>query len=71
MERKLLLSKQNKHMDKKKYIRPEMEEMLVESQQMMVASPGTKPGMSSGPADGSDGLSNHRRGTWGNLWAEE
>ena len=38
--------------------------------QMMTASPGTNPGMSNGPADDSDGLSNGRRGTWGNLWAE-
>ena len=72
MERKLLLSKQNKHMDKKKYIKPEIEVMAIEAEShMMTASPGTKPGMSSGPADDTDGLSNHRRGTWGNLWAEE
>ena len=60
-------------MEKKEYIKPEMEIMTIEVQsQMMTTSPGTEPGFGDGFADG-DGevLTNRRRrGTWGNLWAE-
>lgn len=37
---------------------------------MMTTSPGTEPGFGDREADGSTPLSNGRRGTWGNLWAE-
>ena len=72
MERKLLLSKQNKHMDKKKYIKPEIEVMAIEAEShMMTASPNTPPGFGEGEATDNEVLGNGRRGTWGNLWAEE
>ena len=59
-------------MDKKKYIKPEIEVMAIEAEShMMTASPNTSPGFGEGEADGGEVLSNHRRGTWGNLWAEE
>lgn len=58
-------------MNKKSYIKPEMEEMVVETQQMMTTSPGTEPGFGEGEADDSEVLSNGRRGSWGDLWAEK
>ena len=60
-------------MEKKEYIKPEMDVMAIEAEtQMMTASQYTQPGFGSGEADG-DGevLTNRRRrGEWGNLWAE-
>lgn len=59
-------------MEKKKYIKPEIEVMPVEVQsQMMTASPNTQPGFGDGEADDSTPLTNRRRGTWGNLWSEK
>ena len=58
-------------MKKKTYIKPEMEVIDIEPQQMMTTSPGTEPGFGSGDADSSDPLSTGRRGTWGNLWDKE
>ena len=57
---------------KKKYIKPEIEVMTIEVQsQIMTASPNTPPGFG-GEADDSTPLTNrYRRGTWGNLWAEQ
>ena len=59
-------------MEKKEYIKPEIEVIDIEMQsQMMTTSPGTEPGFGFGDADDSDPLTNRRRrGTWGNLWAE-
>lgn len=49
-----------------------MEEMILEVEsQMMTASVGTDPYMTSEAASADDGLSNHRRGSWGNLWDGE
>ncbi len=58
-------------MEKKEYIKPNVEEMVIEPQQMMTTSPGTQPGFGNGDADDSAPLSNGRRGSWGDLWAEE
>ncbi len=60
-------------MEKKEYIKPEIEIMTIEVQsQMMTTSPGTKPGFGEGEADDSTPLTNRRRrGSWGNLWAEQ
>lgn len=60
-------------MNKKEYIKPEMEQMVMESQQIMTTSPGTAPGFGEGDgyADDSTPLSTGRRGSWGDLWAEE
>lgn len=56
-------------MNKKTYIKPEIEVVLIEVQsQMMTTSPGTEPGIGEGEATDSEVLSNGRRGTWGNLW---
>ena len=55
-------------MEKKSYIKPEMEQMVMESQQIMTTSPGTEPGFGEGDADDSTPLSNERRGAWGDLW---
>lgn len=59
-------------MEKKTYIKPEMEVMIIEVQlQMMTTSPGTEPGFGGGEADDSTPLTNRRRrGEWGNLWAD-
>ena len=58
-------------MSKKEYIKPEMEQMVMESQQIMTTSPGTPPGIGGGEADDSTPLSNGRRGSWGDLWTEK
>lgn len=58
-------------MRKRKYLKPEIEIIAIEAEvQMMTTSPGTQPGFGERPADDSTPLSNGRRGTWGNLWAE-
>ena len=58
-------------MEKKEYIKPEIEVIDIEIQsQMMTTSPGTEPGFGEGEADDSTPLTNRRRGKWGNLWAE-
>lgn len=54
-------------MDKKKYISPETEEILLEPAQMIAES----IQIGEGEADGSDALVNERdeiEGGWGNLW---
>lgn len=58
-------------MNKRSYIKPNVEEMVIEPQQMMTTSPGTEPGFGKGEADDSEVLSNGRRGSWGDLWAEK
>ena len=56
-------------MNKKAYIKPLMEEMILETEsQMMTAS---EPGIATGFATNDDALSNGRRGTWGDLWGGE
>lgn len=58
---------------KKEYIKPEIEVMAFEAEShMMTSSPDTPPGFGGGYAS-EDGevLTNRRRGTWGNLWAEK
>lgn len=50
---------------KKEYIKPEMELTLIETELPMALS-----FVKDEPADDTDGLSNGRRGTWGNLWDE-
>ena len=60
-------------MEKKTYIKPEVDVMAIEAEtQMMTASPNTEPGFGDGFADGKgEVLTNRRRrGEWGNLWAE-
>lgn len=62
-------------MEKRTYIKPEMEVMIIEVQlQMMTTSPGTEPGFGGDiEADDSEVLTNRRRlrrGEWGNLWAD-
>lgn len=57
-------------MMKKEYIKPEMEAILIECQQIMTTSPGTQPGIGDGEASDNEVLSTGRRGTWGNLWEE-
>ena len=60
-------------MEKKEYIKPEVDVMAIEAEtQMMTASPNTEPGIGEGFASG-DGevLTNRRRrGEWGTLCAE-
>lgn len=60
-------------MNKKEYIKPEMEVMIIEVQlQMMTTSPGTEPGIGDGYASGEEEVltNRRRRGEWGNLWAD-
>ena len=51
---------------KKEYIKPVAEELLLDTVQMIATS--ISMGGDDEFADGSDALSNGRRGTWGNLW---
>ena len=53
-------------MNKKAYIKPCTEELLIESQQMMAAS--SEPGIATIDAGDTDALSQGRRGSWGDLW---
>ncbi|MBO5679619.1 MAG: hypothetical protein J6S11_06655 [Bacteroidaceae bacterium] len=55
---------------KKEYIRPKMEEMLLECQQQILSASNFTPG-SGDDYKGDDAGGTGRRGTWGNLWAEE
>ena len=61
-------------MKKKKYIAPVMEIAEIEMVSMIAASAPEigiiKPG-ENGENTGTDILSNNRRGTWGNLWAND
>ena len=61
-------------MNKKKYIAPTMEITTIETTSMIATSTPEigiiKPG-ENGENTGTDILSNHRRGTWGNLWADD
>ena len=54
-------------MKKEVYIKPSIELITIEPSHMLSASSiEVKPGES-----GEEQLSNHRRGKWGNLWADE
>ncbi len=58
-------------MEKKEYIKPQIEVLALEAEaQMMTTSPNTRPGFGGGEASDGEVLSNGRRGTWGNLWAD-
>lgn len=59
-------------MEKKEYIKPEAEELLIDTVQMIATSIGIS-GDDDGEreADDSDVLVNQRRGKWGNLWYKE
>ena len=60
----------NAIMKKKEYIKPSAEVTEMEPTFMMASS---KPeiGVGEGSVDAGQGWSNRRRGTWGNLWAED
>ena len=54
-------------MEKKEYIKPEIEVADLDLPQMLAASSiEVNPGES-----GDEQLSNRRRGTWGNLWTKD
>ena len=55
-------------MEKKKYIAPAMEIAEIEMVSMIAAS---APDIPVVDGEGTDILSNRRRGTWGNLWADD
>ncbi len=55
-------------MNKKTYITPEMDVVDIESTQILCAS--NEVGVSDETTDEDAYMSNDRRGTWGNLWAE-
>ena len=55
-------------MKKNIYIAPCVEIIEIDSASMLAASPHDIPVVD---GEGSDVLSNHRRGTWGSLWADE
>ena len=55
-------------MEKKAYIAPQMEVTEIDTVQMLAASAGDIPVVD---GEGSDILSNRRRGTWGNLWSDD
>ena len=52
-------------MEKKAYIAPQMEVTEIDTVQMLAASASDIPVVD---GEGSDILSNDRRGSWGNLW---
>lgn len=57
----------NAIMEKKEYIKPEVEVINLEPSQVLATSSiEVKPGES-----GSDQLSHGRRGKWGDLWADD
>ena len=57
----------NAIMEKKEYIKPEVEVIDLEPSQVLATSSiEVKPGES-----GADQLSNDRRGKWGDLWADD
>ena len=59
-------------MEKKSYIKPEMQvtELEMESTLMAVSAGGTLPGTGNGgdSEGGMEAQTNDRRGSWGNLW---
>lgn len=57
-------------MNKKAYIKPLMEEMILETESQMMTASG-EPGIAKGFATDDEALSNGRRGTWGDLWGGE
>ncbi len=56
-------------MNKKAYIKPSTEVLVMETLQVMAAS--GEPRIATGNATDDDALSNGRRGTWGDLWGGE
>lgn len=54
-------------MEKKEYIKPEAEELLIDTVQMIA----TSLDVSDDEADDSEVLVIQRRGKWGNLWYKE
>lgn len=52
---------------KKKYIKPTIEEVMIESTQMFA---GSFTGTGRDSDDSDFGASAQRRGTWGNLWED-
>ena len=57
-------------MKKKAYIAPQMEVIEIDTVQMLAASAEDIPVVGEG-GGGTEILSNGRRGTWGNLWADD
>ena len=57
-------------MNKKKYIAPQMEVIEMEVSLVLAASAEEIPVGGDGNG-GGDALSNDRRGSWGNLWADD
>ena len=53
-------------MKKKVYIKPSAEVIEIDAVQMLAAS----IGVGEGEVDAGEAWSNRRRGTWGNLWAD-
>jgi len=56
-------------MNKKQYIAPAMEVVEIEIVQMLAASP--EVGVGDGSVDADQAWTNRRRGSWGNLWADD
>ena len=58
-------------MAKKKYIAPQIDVVELETPVLMLMASGETGGVGSGGGpvgDGTEDLSNRRRGEWGNLW---
>lgn len=56
-------------MNKKEYIKPEVELTLIEGEVLMQSASNFGPESGDG-YEGDDAGSRGRRGSWGNLWAE-
>lgn len=54
---------------KTKYIKPEIEVVQIEAEPLMMMTSGEAQ-IGQGEATEEDGLTNRRRGTWGNLWSD-
>ena len=59
----------NAIMEKKEYIKPEVEVIDIDSVQMLCAS--NQFDITDTPTDNDAVMSNRHRGTWGNLWADD
>ena len=53
-------------MNKKAYIKPSTEVLVMETLQVMAAS--GEPGIATAEATDDDALGNSHRGSWGDLW---
>lgn len=57
-------------MEKKEYIKPEIEVIAIEVESAMLSGSSLTPEKGDNYESDEAGTNRYRRGTWGNLWAE-